>query len=88
MTSQVGTPKSTTYLSILDDRHNNLAFTRPIARDMARELLHVRHKLRDLGLRRGAAYTSPECNGLACYLSVKRTKEKLLRVGWVEEVEP
>lgn len=54
---------------------------------MPRELLHIRHQLRLLGLGRSAAHTAVKVDGLACYLAVEGAEEELLRLGRVEEVE-
>lgn len=79
---------SKTHLVILDNRHNNLALARSITRNVSRKLLHIRHQLGLLSLGRRSANTAPEGNGLACYLALERTKQELLRVSRVEEVEP
>ena len=75
------------YLSIFDDWHNDLALARAIASNMPRELLHIRHQLRLLGLGRSAAHTAVEVDGLACYLAVEGAEEELPRLARVEEIE-
>jgi hypothetical protein len=54
---------------------------------MPRELLHVWHQLRLLGLGRSAAHTAVEVDGLACYLAVEGAEQQLPRLGGVEEIE-
>lgn len=75
------------YLPILDDRHNNLALARTVTSNVPRELLHIRYKLRQLRLRSSSADAAPEGNGLACYLTVERAEQELLRVRRVEKVK-
>lgn len=76
-----------THLPVLDNRHDNLALTCAITRDVPWKLLHIRHELRLHGLRCGATNTAPKRDRLACYLPVERAEQQLLRVRWVEKVE-
>ena len=74
-----------THFIPLYDRHNDLALARAITRNMARELLNIRHKLGRLGLRCGAADTTPRtvlsattCLVLDSWLTQKQSFDMLL----------
>ena len=74
-----------THFIALYDRYNDLALARAITRNMARELLNIRHKLGRLGLRCGAADTTPRtvlsattCRLLDSWLTQKQSFDMLL----------
>lgn len=79
--------KSTAYLLVLNDWHNNFTFACTITGNVPRKLLHVRHKLRLLRFGRSSADATPEGNGLACYLAMEWSEQELLWVRGVEKVE-
>lgn len=66
-----------TYLPLLHNWYHNLALTRPITRNVPRELLHILHQLRLCFLRRLATDTTAKRNNLARYLTLERAKKQL-----------
>lgn len=60
-----------------DDGHDDLAAALRVARDVARERVHVRHQLRLLGRRRRAAHAAPKRDGLARDLALEGSQDEL-----------
>lgn len=77
----------TTYLPLLDYRHHNLTPTRPITRNMSRELLHIRNQLRRRRRGSSAAHPPVKSNDLTCDLALERAENEARGVGRVGEVE-
>ena len=77
----------TTYLPRLHNRHHNLTLTRPIARNMTRELLHILDQLRRSSRGSGAADSPVKGDGLTCYLALEGAENEARGVGRVSEVE-
>jgi len=75
------------YLSRLNNRHNNLAPTQAVTRNMARKLFHIPHHLRRRLPRCGSAHASPKRDALARDLALEGAKEELRRIARVGEVE-
>ena len=73
--------------SPLHNRHDNLALTRSIARNVAGELVHVGDKLRCLRRGSGSAHAAVEQDRLACNLALKGAEDEFGWVGRVGEVE-
>jgi hypothetical protein len=57
--------------------HNDLAAAVPIASDMPRESIHVRHKLRLPRCCSSSANAPPKRDGLACYFALERAEDEL-----------
>lgn len=75
------------HLSVFDNRHDNLAFTRSVTCDVPGELFHIRNQLREFGRSSRSAHASAESDGLARDLALEWPKDELARIRRIREVE-
>ena len=77
--NQTAQSSQSTYLSVFQNRHNNLTLRLTIAGNVTGELLDVRYELSLATLCCGAAYASTEFDRLTGDFALEGPKDKLIR---------